>query len=148
VCQVVFLNVLAPLAIIYGVYLLAINAASSPRFLFRPGQSIRLSGNHVVSRDQVLEALGFSSLESGSQLNLFRLNLAAERQRLDEIPWIKSAAITRIFPNHLAIGIAERTPVAFVNIAGQIQLVDRDGAFLRMPSKASFDFPVLDGLDS
>jgi cell division protein FtsQ len=141
-------DVLIPVALLYGVYRLAENAASSQRFLFRPEQSLSISGNHVVSRDQVLEAVGFAGMESDGGLNLFRMNLAAERGQLLAIPWIKSVALTRIFPNHLAVDILERTPIAFANIAGNIELVDRDGTFLRMPSRASYDFPVLGGVDS
>lgn len=148
VFRLVFMNVVGPLAILFGVYLLAASAASSRLFLVAPLQRITLRGNHIVSREQLFESLGFSGQESDSQLNLFRLNLAAERRRLEEIPWVKSAVITRVFPYQLGVRVVERTPVAFANVAGQIELVDRDGAFLRMPPRASYDFPVLDGLDS
>ena len=148
VCRLVFMNVLGPLAILFMVYWLAASAASSQLFLVSPTQCIGISGNQVVSNDQVFEAMGFTTQEGDSQLNLFRLNLAAERRRLEEIPWVKSAVITRVFPGRLAVRVLERTPIAFANVAGQIELVDRDGAFLRMPPRASYDFPVLDGLDS
>jgi cell division septal protein FtsQ len=146
--RLAFLNVLVPLAIGYGVYRLGVNATLSPRFLFSPERSMTVSGNRVVTKDQLFEALGFTGLASSNQISLFRLGLAAERRRVEEIPWIKAARLTRIFPNHLAVCVRERTPIAFANVGGHIQLVDGDGAFLRMPPKASFDFPVLDGLDS
>jgi cell division septal protein FtsQ len=148
ILRVTFLNVLAPLAILCAAYVLALKATFSPCFLFSPEQNVRVSGNRVVTTEQVFEALGFIGSGSPSQISLFRLNLAAERRRVEAIPWIKSATITRIFPDRLSVRVRERTPIAFANVGGHIELVDGDGAFLRMPSKASFDFPVLDGLDS
>jgi len=148
ILRLAFLNVLVPLASVYLVYRLSVNAASSPRFLFSPERDVTITGNRVVTKDRVFEALGFIGLGTPKQLNLVQLNLAAERKRVEEIPWIKSASLTRIFPHQLAVQVGERTPIAFANVNGHIQLVDGDGAFLRMPSRASFDFPVLDGLDS
>jgi cell division protein FtsQ len=145
---VALVDVVVPLAVAFGVYRLAVKAASGQRFLFPPERSISVSGNRVVSRNELLEALGFNGFGGDAGLNLFRLNLTAERQRVEEIPWVKSATITRIFPDSLAVRVLERKPVAFANVAGQIELVDGDGAFLRMPSRASFDFPVIEGLAS
>jgi cell division protein FtsQ len=146
--QLALLNVALPLAAAYGVYRLAVIASLSPRFLFSPERNVIVTGNHVVTKNQVFEALGFIGSGRPTEANLFRLDVAAERLRIEEIPWVKSAALTRIFPNRLAVQVHERMPIAFANVEGHIQLVDGDGAFLHMPSRASFDFPVLYGLDS
>jgi cell division septal protein FtsQ len=146
--SVALVNILLPMGFIYGIYLGALNATTSERFQFRTEQNITVNGNHVVPKSRLFEALGFGNFETGSQLNAFRLNLARERQSLEDIPWIKSATVTRIFPGRLVVSIVERTPIAFANVGGHVELVDRDGMFLRMPSKTSFDFPVLYGLDS
>lgn len=141
------LDILLPVAIIYGVYRLAVHAASSQAFLFSPDQSIIIRGNHVVSRGKVLEALGFSGFGTDSRINLAHLSMTAERDRLEDLPWIKSASVARIFPDRLEVSVKERTPVAFASVSGHVELVDSDGALLRMPAKTSFDFPVLYGLD-
>jgi cell division septal protein FtsQ len=148
ILRLAFLNVLLPLAMLYGAYVLASDATLSPHFIFSPDQNVSVTGNRVVTKDQVFEALGFSGLESSSQFNLFQLNLAASRRRVEDIPWVSSATVTRVFPNRLAVHVRERTPIAFASVGGHIELVDGDGTFLRMPSRASFDFPVLGGLDS
>jgi cell division protein FtsQ len=146
--RLALLNVALPLAAAYGVYRLAVIASLSPRFLFSPERNVIVTGNHVVTKNQVFEALGFIGSGRPTEANLFRLDVAAERLRIEEIPWVKSATLTRIFPNRLAVQVHERMPIAFANVEGHIQLVDGDGAFLHMPSRASFDFPVLYGLDS
>lgn len=122
------------------------NAMVSRRFLVAPGD-IKIEGNHFVSREEVLVALGFPNSHGGGTVSMFRVNLALLRARLEAIPWDASAAITRIFPNHLLISIKERAPVAFAAIGGQLELVDRDGVLLRPPTGVNFDFPVLDGLN-
>jgi cell division protein FtsQ len=144
----ILLDIMVPLMIAYGTFLLVVKTGSSPQFRVQPEEAVNVTGNRVISKRQIFEALGFVRFGDEASLNLFRLNLRSERQRIEEIPWIKSAEITRIFPNRVDVKVLERTPVAFANVAGQIELVDDDGAFLRMPSKASFDFPVIDGLAS
>jgi cell division septal protein FtsQ len=65
---------------------------------------------------------------------------------VEAISWVRSATVTRVFPNHLAVHIVERSPVAFVNVSGRIKLIDGDGALLEKPEKSDFNFPVLEGL--
>lgn len=142
--------------VVWGVVLLlvsgaawkvALRAASSRRFLFNPDRNVTVEGNHYVSREELFSALGFDNPEAGREANLFRVNLPVERKRLEAIPWVESAAVARVFPNRLLVRVAERTPVAFANVGGRLELVDKEGVFLQMPAKASFDFPVVDGLE-
>jgi cell division protein FtsQ len=66
---------------------------------------------------------------------------------VEAIAWVRSAALTRVFPNRLVVRVVERTPVAFANVGGHVGLVDNDGVLLDKPESAFFDFPVLTGLD-
>ncbi|MGH9325945.1 MAG: cell division protein FtsQ/DivIB [Terriglobia bacterium] len=130
-----------------GVFRIAQRAAASNRFLLDPERNVTVEGNHYVSREEVFDALGFGDIQARQEVNLFRINLLAEKKRLEAIPWIESAAVTRVFPHHLLVRVAERTPIAFANVGGRLKLVDKYGVLLQMPAKASFDFPVVDGLD-
>jgi len=38
--------------------------------------------------------------------------------------------------------------VAYANLAGRLKLVDSEGVLLEKPAEASFDFPVISGLDA
>jgi len=146
--KAVTFGILLPLVLAFGAYWIAMRAIASERLVFQPNRDLIVKGNHYVTRQDLLAALGFSDSEVRQSFNIFRLNLAAEQKRVEAIPWIKSATITRIFPDRLIVNVRERAPLAFAQVDGRLELVDEDGVFLPMPEKASFDFPVLSGLDS
>jgi cell division protein FtsQ len=130
-------------------YGLASFALTSPRFVLNSPDDVMVVGNRFVSREEVLNALGLPlGGPPGSGANIFRISLAAKRTQVESIPWIQSAALTRVFPHRLLVCVVERTPVAFVNIGERVGLVDSDGVLLEKPEKAVFDFPVLSGLDA
>jgi cell division protein FtsQ len=130
-------------------YGLASFALSSPRFVLNSPDDVIVAGNRFVSREEVLNALGLPlGGAPGSGANIFRISLEAKRRQVESIPWVQSAALTRIFPHRLVVRVVERTPVAFVNSGGRVSLVDSDGVLLEKPEKAVFDFPVLSGLDA
>src|ERR671934_1951465 len=68
------------------------------------------------------------------------------KKQLEEIAWIESANVMRLLPNRISVEIHERTPVAFAQIGGRIQLVDAHGVIMELPRKAHYSFPVVLGL--
>jgi cell division protein FtsQ len=139
--------VLMPLG--YGAYCLTRFALTSPRFVLTSAEDVVVTGNRYVSREEVLNALGFPARgKLASGVNIFRLSLEAKKRQLESIPWVQSATVSRAYPHRLAIGLVERTPVAFVNVEGRLKLVDSGGVLLDKPAQAAFDFPVLTGLDT
>jgi cell division protein FtsQ len=139
--------VLPPLG--YVSYRLAVFGLTSPRFLLTSAEDILLTGNHYVSREEVLNVLGFpASGKLASGLNVFRLSLEEKKRQVESIPWVRYATLSRAYPHRLAVNLVERTPVAFVNVEGRVKLVDGEGVLLDKPEQAAFDFPVLAGLDA
>ena len=142
-----FTAVVAPVGITS--YYLTTFALSSPRFELHSADDVQVTGNQFVSREEVANALGLPlHAGSGPGIKVFRLSLEAERKQVEAIAWVRSAALTRILPNRLLVHVTERTPVAFANVGGHVGLVDSDGVLLDKPESASFDFPVITGLDS
>jgi len=132
----------------YGSYHLLAYALTSPRFQVAP-EDVLIEGRSVVSRDEVLGALGLPQYSRpGRRANVLRVNLDEERKQIESIPWVRVATVSRIFPNRLVVQIVERTPVAFVNVGGKLKLVDADGVLLEKPEKATYAFPVLEGLEA
>jgi len=130
-------------------YFLRDFALSSPRFELDSAEDVQVTGNQFVSREEVANALGLPPhAGSGPGLNVFRLSLEAKRKQVESIAWVRSAALMRILPNRLVVHVVERTPVAFTNAGGRVGLVDSNGVLLERPLNASFDFPVITGLDS
>jgi len=141
-----FAAVVAPVGITS--YFLTTFALSSPRFELHSADDIQVTGNQFVSLGEVANALGLPlHAGSGPGLKVFCLSLEAQRKQVEAIAWVRNAVLTRVFPNHLAVHVVERTPVAFANVGGHVSLVDSDGVLLVKPESASFDFPVITGLD-
>lgn len=140
--------VLLPLALVAAGYCLMAHSAASARFRFNPERDVAFEGSRFVSHQDLITALGFGSFAAGEGRNIFGLNLAAEDRRVERIPWVESATVSRIFPNRLIVSVVERKPLAFANVSGRLMLVDKYGMFLERPEKAAFDFPVVHGLDA
>lgn len=135
--------VVAPLA--YGGAWLAAFARTSPQFDLAAESGVAVEGNHFVSRQEIMDALGIEAA-SGAAANIFRFSLDRKRNELEAIPWVRSAALARAYPRRLEVRIVERAPVAFVNVDGRVKLIDGDGVILEKPERSAFDFPVLDGI--
>ena len=116
-----------------------------PRFLITSSSEIAIEGNQHISRSDVLAVFG-SDLER----NIFKVPLAERRADLERLPWVSSATVMRLLPNHVRVQLVERTPVAFTRHGTRIGLVDASGVLLDMPPESAGDphysFPVLTGL--
>lgn len=130
-----------------GGYSLAVYLLNSPRFRLTSSKDVKVLGNHYVTREQVLDTLGVGSEDSRRDQDIFRLSLKRAREQVESIPWILSATVVRSYPHALAVYVTERRPVAFVDVGGQVKMVDAHGVLLNTPDKSHFDFPIIEGLD-
>jgi cell division protein FtsQ len=84
--------------------------------------------------------------------SVFKIPLAERRRHLLAIDWVRSASITRIWPNRIVVTITERRPVAFARLPmaasmrSSLALIDDDGVLLSMPPRVRFRLPVLSGI--
>src|SRR5580704_820066 len=120
-------------------------ATQSWRFQIDSSDNIAVLGAHNVSRAQVLDVFS-----SDLDRNIFFVPLAERKKQLQDIPWIESATVMRLFPNRLNVAVTERTPVAFVEINSHIALIDARGVVMEMPAGQSagagtYSFPVIVG---
>lgn len=111
----------------------------------------------VLSRDRH-DALTIDGLRYGSRAkvqrifaedadhSVFSVPLEERRRRLLAIDWVEDAAVSRIWPDRLAVRIRERQPVAFVEVESSVMLIDGQGMLLEPPPRAQFAFPVLSGV--
>jgi cell division protein FtsQ len=116
-----------------------------PRFRIDSSASIQTLGNSQLSRAELLTVFG-----SDIGRNLFFVPLAQRRIALEQIPWVRQATVMRLLPNQLRVAITERTPIAFVQVRGRIELADADGVLLTMtPQQMAarhYSFPVVSGI--
>lgn len=131
----ILIAIVAGMAMQYG--------AHSWRFTIDSSDDIGLSGNHNVSRAQVMEVMG-----GDIGRNTFFIPLAQRQKQLERIPWVKSAAVMRFLPNRLEVQIQERAPVAFARIGSHISLIDADGVVMDLPvgGHQQYSFPVIVGM--
>lgn len=108
--------------------------------LVKPDQ-VELSGNHIVSRDAVLQQFAPDRGHS-----VLRIPLDARRTSLEELPWVETASVQRILPNHIRVELTERTPIAFVRNGTDLALIDAHGVILDRPRGEDFQFPIVTGL--
>jgi cell division protein FtsQ len=101
-------------------------------------RSVSVSGTHLVSRSEVVAA-------SGVQLGtpLIRVNTARAAARIVAIPQVRSAQVTRSWPNRLVIVVRERTPeLALPAYGGGYDLADADGVVLQRVARRPADLPL------
>jgi cell division protein FtsQ len=133
--------VLAGLALIYVPF--RQYALQSWRFRLDSSDNIVLSGNNHVTRAQVLDVMA-----SDIDRNIFFVSLEQRKAQLQQIPWVQTASVLRLLPNRLKIVLAERTPVAFVEMNSHIELIDASGVVMEVPSNQAgkYSFPVIVGM--
>jgi cell division protein FtsQ len=72
---------------------------------------------------------------------LARVDLDRIRTRVQALAAVKSADVTRQWPDEVRIAVVERQPVAVVEIGGQLRGMDEDGVVFRGYAKAPADLP-------
>ncbi len=125
------------------------------RFVLRPGELGRsqspdlvISGLHRASELRVNAVFAPDHGRS-----VFEIPIEERRVELERIPWIRSASVSRVWPNRVLAGFIERTPVAYVHLPPERRgrpvrprLIDEDGVLLDVPGQISGPLPVLTGV--
>ncbi len=116
--------------------------AHSWRFRVEAGEDIEIGGNQNVTRAQVMEVMG-----ADIGRNVFFVPLEERKKQLEQIPWVESATVMRLLPDHLRVDVKERTPVAFVQLGPKVALIDASGVLMDLParSQTKYSFPVIVG---
>jgi cell division protein FtsQ len=87
--------------------------------------ALRLSGNHHLSREEILAASGVTGRTS-----VLFLDVEDTRARLRTNPWIADATVLKLYPGELQIGITEREPFAVWQREGRFFVIADDGMVL------------------
>jgi cell division protein FtsQ len=86
---------------------------------------VTLSGTHFTSDTDIFGAVDLPNARS-----LLSLDSAGVRARIEALPWIATASISRIYPGTLDIRVTERTPAALWRENGRELLIDDKGRVL------------------
>ena len=91
---------------------------------FKPA-SLVLSGNTSVDEAAIETAL---VSEMGS--SLFTFNAGRAREELLKNPWLRSASVSKVYPDTIHVDIVERQPFAFWKSDEIVRVIARDGVVL------------------
>lgn len=112
-------------------------------------QSERFSLEHVnvrgANRASDTELLKLTGLQPGQ--NLLQLDVAAIERAFGSHPWVKSAKVSRRFPDTLDVVLVEHEAKAIVSL-GELYLVNAEGQpFKRLAPQDGLDLPLITGLE-
>ena len=113
----------------------------SPQVLLLKPDQIELMGNHVVSREAVLQPFARDRNRS-----VLLIPLDVRRSQLQQLPWVESARVLRILPNRIRVELTERTPIALLRNGRDLALIDAHGVVLDRPEGEDLHFPIVTGL--
>jgi cell division protein FtsQ len=99
-------------------------------------QGVQVTGVHQLSASEVRAA---ADVQEGQPLA--RVDLDRIRSRVEAMAPVRSADVTREWPDQVRIVVEERVPVAVVEIGGQLRGMDAEGVIFRDYAKAPPDLP-------
>ena len=94
-------------------------------------RQVFLTGHRMTSDRDIFDALDLANARS-----LLRFDSLAARARIEQLPWIKQAAITRVFPDSINVEVTEREAFAVWHMPDGEVLIDATGRVLG-PAPAS-----------
>lgn len=88
--------------------------------------TIEVRGTERASKKDIERIVNGQSGTSG----VWNADLGLIKQRIEKVPFVKSASVSQILPNGIRVDVKERDPKAIVRLAGGDFLVDGDGEIL------------------
>jgi len=125
---------LALLVVTAGLY----QVARSPLFGL---SAVRVRGASATTRAAVLAAAGLHNGEP-----YLAIHLDEVRRRVEALPAVASARVTRAYPSSLRITVTERRPTAVVSSGGGRWLVAADGIVLGRAAGPQAGLPLVAGV--
>jgi cell division protein FtsQ len=94
---------------------------------------IEVEGRETTDGATIMAAL---NAERGTPI--LAVSPSRAKQKLESLPWVRSAAIERHLPGTLLVRLVERHPLAVWQHAGKQELVDRQGAVIPVKDLTRF----------
>lgn len=114
------------IAIVIGVLIFAGYRAAASASFFEV-QKVEVQGASRFSSDEVKALVRKDAEQSG----VWNADLKEISSRLEGLPWVRTAVVSRVLPDGIRVRISERVPLAVVRTAsGRFRWVDEDAVLL------------------
>lgn len=87
---------------------------------------ITLKGRAQTASDELMTAIGPVLGRS-----ILHFSPDAARARIENLGWVRAAAVSRLLPDTIHVSIRERAPAAVWQMSGRLHLIDLEGAVIR-----------------
>lgn len=107
-----------------------VEATNAHWWQFTADAGFKVSQVYLSGRNHAEAADVKAALQIAPGQPILAVSLAEMQARLKQIPEVKSASISRVLPDKIAIQLTERVPAALWQHEGQTALVDAEGVVL------------------
>lgn len=105
---------------------------------------VLVEGRERTSPSRLLESL---NVHRGMAILAFDPHAA--KKRVEALPWVREASVTRILPDRIRIHLRERRPFALWQYQGKTQVIDHQGEMIPEASVLDFaELPLVVGQDA
>ena len=104
-------------------------------------REVIVEGRSKTKKSALLQALQVSEGD-----NILAINITEMKDRINKLPWVKSARIERHFPNKISLTLFERTPMARWQTNRVLKLIDVHGDVIPRVDLTRFsNLPIIIG---
>lgn len=101
---------------------------------------VSLSGHQYTMDSDVYDALNLPDIRTFAAFDA-----PAALKRIEQLPWVETAQITRLFPGALRVELRERRPAALWSLKGRTYLIDGTGRVLGAAGPQGWRLPHIAG---
>jgi cell division septal protein FtsQ len=106
-------------------------------------KTIDVAGTSRASTDDIRRIVSSETQKTG----VWNADLPDIRQKIEKLPFVRVAAVSRALPNGLRVVVTERVPIAVVKVSTGNFLIDADGEMLAPPRNDDTSLMLLTGWD-
>jgi len=106
-------------------------------------KTVDVNGVDRASMEDIRRIVTADTQKTGA----WNADLAEMRQKIEKLPFVKFAAVSRVLPNGLKVVVNERVPIAVVKVSTGNFLIDVDGELLAPPKTDDSSMMVITGWD-
>lgn len=102
-------------------------------------KEVQVTGNDRVATDDIRKI----ATVGASQTGVWRADLSAIRERIEKLPFVKTASVAAMLPSGIRVDVVEAVPVAIVKLAGGNYLIDGEGNILAQAKPGESGVPIV-----